>query len=65
MRKLKAMIKFDKDEQYLVIHLAKKYANGSVSQFVHDLVMNVIKTEFKDEIAEDIKIGQTKSTSRS
>ena len=51
---IKAEVKFDKDEMYLIHFLATKYNEGCIPSFIHELVMNEVKTTFAEEIREYI-----------
>lgn len=47
-------VKFNRDEQYLVMYLAGKHYKGDVSKFIKEQIMSLIEEEFKEEIQADL-----------
>lgn len=53
--KIKVTVTFDKDEMFLPVFLAGKYADGCVADFIKEVMMNAFRDTFREDLEEVTK----------
>lgn len=54
-RRSRSEVTFEDNDMWALYHLAQKYAQGCVPEFIQSVIINQLNTDFKDELAEDLK----------